>query len=429
MPKILLIAFGLILLSLVFFSRGILIFLTILCLALSQSHLENIAQVKSTIGYLRWVFFALFTFHIFGDIFLRRSVRRIKIFDALAIIFIVYAFLSVFYSPFPKLTLERTTTFFALYISVFWVIWKYAYSEGPEKIISLILRLLMLIFIVSYLMLFLGPYRPFLSGRFSGIFNNPNALGLVCAIFLPLSLCQFLETKKKSTLLLFIMMLIALLFSVARASMQAAAMGLGYSIYRRSKKYRPLIFFSMVSFILILFWVIEIAIKESFKGYIRAETIPALGGRLPIWALALNSFMDKPIFGYGFGTEERIIPLRGNVFIIEGTVKFFIDKRFGVYAHNSYLGMLLQLGIVGFILLYTPLFILLFKELSLRQDSSIPPLRYALQASLIAGLTAAFYESFIYSVGNAYSFSFWIIIMLLVFYRYQDKAKNIPEGT
>jgi O-antigen ligase len=418
--------FAIILLSLVFFSRGILIFLTIICLALSQSYFVKAAPV---ILYLRWVFLALFVFHIFGDIFLRRMVRQIKVFDVSAIIFIIYALLSIFYSAFHKLTLERTVTIFALYISVFWIIWKYAYTEGPEKIISLMLRAAVLIFTVSYLMIFLGPHRPFMATRFTGMFDNPNAFGSICAILLPLSLWRSLETKKQGDLLLFLMMFIGLLLSASRGSMQAAATGLGYFIYRHSKKYKPLVFFSSISCILILFWVIEVLIKEFFKLYIRAETIPVLGGRLEVWPLALNFFADRPIFGYGFGTEEQLLPLKGITHILKGTTRLIFEKHFGLYVHNAYLGMLLQLGIVGFILFFVPLFILLFKELSLRRDSPIPSLRYALQASLMAGLTVAFYESFIYSVGNTVAFPFWIIVMLLVFCRYQDKEKNIPEGT
>ena len=114
--------FGLILFSLIFFSRGILIFLTALCLMVTQSH---IVEVRSITLYLRWIFFFLFVFHVFGDIFLGRAVRKIASFDIAAIFFIAYAFLSLAYSPYPSLTLERATTILLLYITVFWVIWKY----------------------------------------------------------------------------------------------------------------------------------------------------------------------------------------------------------------------------------------------------------------------------------------------------------------
>src|SRR4030042_376399 len=158
---------GLILVSLLFFSRGILIFLTILCLEIVAIQFAGIGKIALQ---LRWLFFAFLSFYAFGDILLGRTVRKIKSFDIIAIFFIIYAFLSSFYSPFPSLTLERTATILALYICIFWIIWKYAYEQSPEKVVRLILSVLWPLFTLGYLMIFIGPYRPFLAGRFTGIF-------------------------------------------------------------------------------------------------------------------------------------------------------------------------------------------------------------------------------------------------------------------
>lgn len=417
MPStILLIPLALVAVTSVFFSRGILIFLTTLCLVLTQN---SFAVIQSAATQLRWVFFALFSLHVFGDIFLGRTVRKIKGFDLAAIIFIAYAFLSAAYSPFPSLTLERSTTVLVLYISVFWIIWKYAYEQGPQKVIYLMLNVMRLIFIVSFLMIFVFPQRVFLSGRFSGIFQNPNSLGIACAVFLPLVLWQFLETKKRTVLFLFFFMLTGLFLSASRNSINASVIALGYFIYVRSKKYKPLIFFTSVSLILILVWVIQTSAKLFFHAYYRAETISSIGGRIGIWPIALNLITLKPILGYGFGVEERIFSFKHAM----------LAGQLASYTHNSYLGILLQLGIAGFALFFIPLFILLFKELFSRQDTPVPSLRYALRASFIAGLLCAIFESWVYSVGNAQAFPFWIMVMLLVFYRHQDKEKFLPEGT
>ena len=405
---------GLIGFSLIFFSRGILIFLTIICLAVI-----TIPSFTDIAMQLRWVLFFLFCLHIFGDIFLGRTVRRIKFFDVLAIVFIIYALLSTFYSPYPRLTLERAITLLLLYISVFWIIWKYAYDRSPETVINLILQALAPVFIAGYLMIFVGPYRPFMLGRFTGVFGNPNNLGVMSSIVLPLILWKFLETRKKTALFLFLLTLLGLFLSCARGAMNATALSLGYFIFGRSKKLRPLLFFSFVSFTLIMAWVIESMIKVYFMSYIRVKTIPILGGRLEIWPMAMNLIMDKPIFGYGFGEEDKLIEFK----------HLPVVQHYGRYMHNSYLGMLVQLGILGLIIFFVPLFILLFKELFLRRGSEAPLLRHALLASLIAGLICCVYESFIYSVGNPNVLILWIIIMLLTFYRYQDKAKNMPEGT
>lgn len=416
-PLLVLIPFGLILFSLAFFSRGILIFLTIICLEVITGPYTGIKQIGLQ---LRWVFFALFCMHVFGDIFLGRTVRKVKSFDVLALVFCSYAFLSIAYSPFPKLTLERATTIFVLYIAVFWIIWKYVFDQGPEKVVNLVLMALAPVIISGFLMIFIGPHRPFMMGRYTGVFGNPNSLGVISAILLPLSLWQFLETRKGTSLFLLILIVVGLLFSAARNSMNAAVVSIGYFLYARAKGQRLLLFLSVASFFLFSYWVIEVLLKNFFLSYIRSESIPVLGGRLEIWPIALNLILDKPIFGYGFGVEDKLIALKGIV----------LHKHSGAYVHNSYLGMLLQLGLMGFVIFFAPLFTLLSKEFfSVREKEPAPMLRYALRASLIAGLMCCIFESWIYSVGNAIAFPFWIIVMILVFYRYKDKEGIIHEST
>lgn len=404
---------GLIIFSLIFFSRGILIFLTIMCLALTQSYLE---PIRSFTMNLRWVFLILFSFYSFGDIFLGKTVRRIKYFDFIAVFLIMYAFISSLYSPYPVLTLQRATTILLLYISVFWIIWKYAYNRGPEMVVYIILRALALLFAVSYLAMFINPVKAFMLGRFQGILLNPNGLGTIIATLIPLSLWQFLETKKKAALLLFLAMLAGVFLCASRGAINATLIGLGYFVYAKSRKQRPLLFFIFMAFIFILFWIIDTLAQQLFLRYIRIETLPTGAGRFEVWPIAIRLIAEKPILGYGFGVEEKLFALK----------RIALREHPGGYFHNSYLGIMLQLGIPGFVIFFGPLFILLFKELFSKFDAKISSLRYALRGCLLAGLACAIFESWVYSVGNAQAFPFWITVMLLVFYHYQDKETNIP---
>jgi len=431
--QMILMPFWLILFSLLFFSRGILIFLTTLCLLINPSHVDAIKQGTDK---LRWVFFTIFTLHVFGDIFLGRTVRRLKAFDVLAIFFICYAFISCYYAPYPYVTLERSTSLLLLYISVFWIVWKYVYTEGPEKVIYLILRSAMIVFVASYLIIFIGRFQPFRGQRFQGIFENPNTLGIVAALFLPITLWQLLVSKKVTALLLFLLMFVGLLLSGSRSSLNAAVFSIAYFIYASSKKIRPLVFFISVAFLLIFVWGIETLGTEYFMNYIRVATLKTGGGRFERWSQSLALIVDKPIFGYGFGMEGLIFGYKG-IYVrtthdvatgLTSSYDYSISRLTG-YTHNAYLGILIQLGIVGFIIFFFPLFILLFKELFSKRDDETPLLRYALRASLLSGLVSSIFESGVYSVGNVYTFHFWIIVMLLVFYRYQDKGKIIVEGT
>ena len=63
---------------------------------------------------------------------------------------------------------------------------------------------------------------------------------------------------------------------------------------------------------MIFIWIIETLAKEFFKTYIRLESIPILGGRLEAWQAGVNLIMDKPLFGYGFGVEDKLFGLKKN---------------------------------------------------------------------------------------------------------------------
>lgn len=404
----LLLSLAFILFSLLFFSRGILIFFATIFLMLGQSNILQIANVSLQ---LRWVFLILFSFHILGDIFLGRTVRGIKAFDIFAIFFIFFAFFSSFYSPYPKLTLERAVTVLLLYIAVFWIIWKYTFNQQPQKVVRLILQCFGIILTASYISIFIFPGRAFHSGRFQGILQNPNGLAVLCAMLLPLSLWRVLETGKNKTL--FILMLISLFLAASRGSIIASVLSLGYLILLSSNKQRSLIFFASLSFFFIFAWAIDTLARPFFLNYIRVETIPTGAGRFEVWPIAIDLILDRPFFGYGFGIEDKLIQLKRIVLL----------HHPGGYFHNSYLGLVLQLGIMGFVLFFLPLLVLLLKEITLKKDDSIPLLRHALFASFMAGLICAVFESFIYSVGNAQAFPFWIIVMLLTFYRYQGTQK------
>lgn len=68
------------------------------------------------------------------------------------------------------------------------------------------------------------------------------------------------------------------------------------------------------------------------------EKIESLGnGRIILWKMAWNAFLEKPIFGHGWGFFSRIAPESGNTHATN--------------AHCVYLQLLCETGIVGFLLI------------------------------------------------------------------------------
>jgi putative effector of murein hydrolase LrgA (UPF0299 family) len=86
----------------------------------------------------------------------------------------------------------------------------------------------------------------------------------------------------------------------------------------------------------------------------------------------------------------------------------------GAYIHQSYLGLALQLGLVGAALFFIPLGLLVVREIGRISSSRHDMLRSALLAVVLVALTSAFMTSWLYSMGNEAALPFWICVMLLV---------------
>jgi O-antigen ligase len=145
------------------------------------------------------------------------------------------------------------------------------------------------------------------------------------------------------------------------------------------------------------------------RGYVDAEAVRPLSdeiggasGRLAAWRGALRQADRRPVAGYGFGTENRV----------------FIDRYRGfsdAYVQNSYIGLLLQIGAVGLASFLALVLVWLWR--TLRAYGRLGERdRFAMVACVgvvVAGLAAAVVQSYLTSVGNVATATFWIGAFLL----------------
>ena len=119
-------------------------------------------------------------------------------------------------------------------------------------------------------------------------------------------------------------------------------------------------------------------------------------GRLDAWTGAVHQILQRPILGFGFGTE-------GNVFV--DRYYYFV----GGSPENSYLGISLQLGLVGLVLLLALVAALTWPlRRALRNDVAA-----ACAGAVAAGLVLAVVQSYVYSVGNIGTATLWICAFLI----------------
>jgi O-antigen ligase len=123
----------------------------------------------------------------------------------------------------------------------------------------------------------------------------------------------------------------------------------------------------------------------------------ATSGRLDAWRGALHEAARRPLVGHGFGTEQTV----------------FVDRYYrfvGSLPENSYIGLALQLGAAGLLAL-----IALLAVLARRGARALGGDGHAAAGLgvLAAGTAIAVVQSYLYSVGNLAAAAFWIPVFLL----------------
>jgi len=385
-----------------FVSTRFLVLATIAIFTLNHANLFGSAALLQN---ARWLILGLCAVQAGLGIFTHKIHRRLHAFDFIAVTGLFFAFFSMTYSSDPNLTFQRSASLLLLYLAVFWLLWDIAQRKGAEEIVRLLIFSGVVIFGASILMGAL-PEGWQTDGRFRGIMPNPNAIGLLTAVYLPLLIWGWVRYKSLLSLLAFIAAIACTLLSGSRNGFLSMSISLVYlAIFARSSK------IIVVSFLLLT--VLSILL---FLGVLDTwiETIPTLNrifdntyfdyssGRFDTWNAVLLQIEDSWLYGYGFGIDAvGSYSLGGGRFELAGS-------------HNTYLHNIYQLGVVGTLIFIVPLLLLsmiMFKNVLLEPKLN---LSHILHAVLISGLVSAIFENWLYSPGNSYTFPFWACVMLLL---------------
>lgn len=121
------------------------------------------------------------------------------------------------------------------------------------------------------------------------------------------------------------------------------------------------------------------------------------GREQAVW-LGIHQGDARPALGYGFGMEDKV----------------FIDRVYnfqGEYVEDTFVGLYLELGLVGVLSLLTLLaLVVLYCVRIVRAGRTVAP---ALVGIVAAGIALMFAQSYAYSVGNVATVAFWVAAFLV----------------
>ena len=132
------------------------------------------------------------------------------------------------------------------------------------------------------------------------------------------------------------------------------------------------------------------------------RTLFGTSGRARAWDAALHHVARRPVAGYGFGTEAQV----------------FVDRYYGfdsTVPENSYLGVALQLGVVGLVAFLAVLAAVVWVAVvALRTLTGAALAAARACAAVVAGgLVLGMTQSYLTSAGNLASPAVWIAALLL----------------
>jgi len=242
---------------------------------------------------------------------------------------------------------------------------------------------------------FLRNFPLYADVKVSAAFQFSNNLGTYLAAVIPISasLVLFKATNKTYRFILsalFLLLAVCLLLSQARGAWLGFILGFLFVSLLSGKKN-----FLLAVFLLILFAVSaglfgNIYLKEQVRSFAHLKTDQSTNDRMIMWKTALRMFADRPILGQGLGTFMH-------------SFEKFKPKSYReiVYAHNCFLQMAVETGILGLLAFLWFILSLLRKastRLFMPNDIFLKAVSIGIIGGILAYLVNSFFDNNLYSL-------------------------------
>ncbi len=257
-------------------------------------------------------------------------------------------------------------------------------------------HLIYVIFLIIIAGLFVNPY--IFSGRYNGLIWNPNMLASLTTIGFAI---LFLKSEEKTNFEYFLLFLF-LLVSLATGS-RGVLIGVALAYVIRFGFSIRNVTYAIISIVLYLL-VINLNMDTSLN---RFETQSLLNDRTMQFYYAFETFLQKPLSGWG---------LDKYAFIDKSIVPYYL-RSYIISAHNGYLAVLVQYGLIFSALFFLVVF---SKAFSLLHYFRKPKVGYIVIYSylIIYTLIASVYETMMTGINEFHTILFWFSLAILSYSKF-----------
>lgn len=319
--------------------------------------------------------------------------------------FFLVAFLCVSFSPNMSLSFQKTLSYVLLFICMpnYFL---FVYSRDRDALLSAIVFFVGLLLGLGLIINLFSPETTALGGRYRGLLGNPNGLGLFTFLFIVFFATINEHYKslftKYGKMFIYGLAFFSLIKCGARGSLMSVLL---FFFFNKFYKISPAVGF--VIFILSLFVyqlvsnnLTDIIISLGLGEQLRVETLENGSGRLVAWKFAWDQIQENFYFGKGFNYTD---------YLYREYYEYLSKLGHEGSAHNSYLTIWLDTGLVG-LFAYCIALIVTFLKAAQKSKLAIP--------FLYAILFSNYYESWLTASLNPFTIQFLFILTAIFTYDY-----------
>jgi len=371
---------------------------TVMCLAVFSISFPNLVILKGfLIDRLTWLVWLVATVMGIFLLLIRGKFRRFHIFHLFFVLFVCWGFLSILWSVDYSLTLYRF--FLNLgFIGIVWLLWEIPKNNRELNVLLQVYVVGAYFSIASIVFNYLvGVAYPHTIQRFSAFGYDPNDIGVILALGIPIASYLVFQHQREVVKWLNIFYVLFAFYGIfltgSRTAIAASIVSLFFVIHMfrisplKGKRKITLILTFIVGIVFIIL-IVPQASWDRIKAGIDSIASFDLTRRVNIWLAGLKVFNSQPLIGTGAGTfPVAVEPVLGQA----------------RSPHNTFISVLVEQGIIGFILFIVTLIIVI------NTAFKAPPLRRTVWLGL---LSVWFVGSNL--LGWDYRIPTWFIFGLLV---------------
>jgi O-antigen ligase len=326
--------------------------------------------------------------------------------------FLLLGIAASIWSQTPELAFQKSISYSLIFFCIPIVL--NAGLKDDEYMSSHIILFLTSLFTIGIFSYIISPEFGTLAGRYRGLMGNPNGMGILLTLTGPLYLLHKKifpnhQIARIPELIFLSSFVLSLILTGSRTSLFALLLFLFFVRIRYFSNAFSLILFIVivVGYDYILSSLPLLADMFGLKEYLRIETLQEGSGRLIAWNFAWEKIQDVFFVGGGFGFTE----LTFKRYLLELSMLGHQGN-----AHNSYLTLWMDTGLIGLILFLFGMIRTLTKAAS--HSPLALPMAYCV-------LFSANFESWMSASLNPFT-SLFLICLSLILYQ-KVKGKESPE--